>query len=125
VAQWACAWACGARRAKATVPALLERLEQSPENDVTIVEALGEIGDRRATRTLVDILAGIDAREPRCFRYTYELVLGALIKLEDPAALPTKRTDQRWVQVIETRGALKNGKVTEWQVTVKVEMAGD
>ena len=31
-----------------------------------------------------------------------------------------KHTDQRWLQVIETRGAVKNGKVVEWQVTVKV-----
>ena len=34
-----------------------------------------------------------------------------------------KHADQRWLQVIETRGAVKNGKVVEWQVTVKVGMA--
>ena len=34
-----------------------------------------------------------------------------------------KHADQRWVQVVETRGAVKNGKVVEWQVTVKVGMA--
>jgi flavin-binding protein dodecin len=25
-----------------------------------------------------------------------------------------------WLEVVETRGAIKDGKVTEWQVTVKV-----
>jgi len=34
-----------------------------------------------------------------------------------------KHSDQRWCQVLETRGALKNGQVIEWQVTVKVGMA--
>ena len=33
-----------------------------------------------------------------------------------------KHTNQQWLQVIETRGAVKNGKVVEWQVTVKVGM---
>ena len=33
-----------------------------------------------------------------------------------------KHADQRWFQVVETRGAAKEGKVTEWQVTVKVGM---
>jgi flavin-binding protein dodecin len=36
-----------------------------------------------------------------------------------------KHADQRWCQVVETRGALKNGKVVEWQVTVKVGMAAE
>jgi len=36
-----------------------------------------------------------------------------------------KHTDQRWVQVLETRGAIKNGKVNEWQVTVKVGMKAE
>ncbi len=31
-----------------------------------------------------------------------------------------KLADQRWFEVLETRGAIKNGKVIEWQVTVKV-----
>jgi flavin-binding protein dodecin len=35
-----------------------------------------------------------------------------------------KHGDQRWFQVIETRGAIKDGKVAEWQVTVKVGMKG-
>jgi flavin-binding protein dodecin len=26
----------------------------------------------------------------------------------------------RWFQILETRGAINNGKVDEWQVTVKV-----
>jgi len=34
-----------------------------------------------------------------------------------------KQSDQRWVQVLETRGAVKDGKVTQWQVTIKVGMA--
>ena len=34
-----------------------------------------------------------------------------------------KHADQRWVQVVETRGAVKDGKVVQWQVTVKVGMA--
>lgn len=34
-----------------------------------------------------------------------------------------KHADQRWVQVVETRGAVKDGKVSEWQVTVRVGMA--
>jgi dodecin len=36
-----------------------------------------------------------------------------------------KSADQRWVQVLETRGAIKNGKVNEWQVTVKVGMKAE
>ncbi len=28
--------------------------------------------------------------------------------------------DMRWFQVVETRGAIKDGKVSQWQVTVKV-----
>ena len=36
-----------------------------------------------------------------------------------------KQSDQRWLQVLETRGAIKNGKVTEWQVTVKVGMKAE
>jgi hypothetical protein len=28
--------------------------------------------------------------------------------------------DMRWFQVVETRGAIKEGKVSQWQVTVKV-----
>ena len=28
--------------------------------------------------------------------------------------------NMRWFQVIETRGAIKDNKVSEWQVTVKV-----
>jgi dodecin len=36
-----------------------------------------------------------------------------------------KHADQRWVQVLETRGTIKNGKVNEWQVTVKVGMRAD
>ena len=31
-----------------------------------------------------------------------------------------KPADQKWFQVLETRGAIKDGKVVEWQVTVKV-----
>ncbi len=26
----------------------------------------------------------------------------------------------RWFEVVETRGALDNGKVSEWQVTIKI-----
>ena len=33
-----------------------------------------------------------------------------------------KQADQRWFQVVETRGAVRRGKVAEWQVTVKVGM---
>ena len=29
-------------------------------------------------------------------------------------------TNMRWLQVVETRGAIKDNKVAEWQVTVKV-----
>ena len=36
-----------------------------------------------------------------------------------------RHADQRWVQVLETRGAIKNGKVTDWQVTVKVGMKAE
>jgi dodecin len=36
-----------------------------------------------------------------------------------------KHADQRWVQVLETRGAIKNGKVNEWQVTVKIGMKAE
>ena len=36
-----------------------------------------------------------------------------------------KYADQRWVQVLETRGAIKHGKVNEWQVTVKVGMKAE
>lgn len=36
-----------------------------------------------------------------------------------------KHADQRWFQVLETRGAVKNGKVVEWQVTVKVGMKAE
>lgn len=36
-----------------------------------------------------------------------------------------KHADERWCQVVETRGAVKNGKVVEWQVTVKVGMKGE
>jgi flavin-binding protein dodecin len=28
--------------------------------------------------------------------------------------------DMRWFQVVETRGAIKDGKVSQWQVTLKV-----
>jgi flavin-binding protein dodecin len=28
--------------------------------------------------------------------------------------------DMRWFEVTETRGAIKDGKVAEWQVTIKV-----
>lgn len=28
--------------------------------------------------------------------------------------------DMRWFQVVETRGTVENGKVGEWQVTIKV-----
>ena len=36
-----------------------------------------------------------------------------------------KHADQRWLHVVETRGAIKNGKVVEWQVTVKVGMKAE
>ncbi len=29
-------------------------------------------------------------------------------------------TTMRWFEVIETRGHLENGKITHWQVTIKV-----
>jgi len=28
--------------------------------------------------------------------------------------------EMRWFEVVETRGAIKDGKVSEWQVTLKV-----
>ena len=28
--------------------------------------------------------------------------------------------NMRWFEVVETRGAIQNGKVAEWQVTIKV-----
>ncbi|HPX89302.1 MAG TPA: dodecin family protein [Methylophilaceae bacterium] len=31
--------------------------------------------------------------------------------------------DLRWLEVIETRGHLENGKVAHWQVTIKVGFA--
>jgi len=34
-----------------------------------------------------------------------------------------KADDQRWFQVVETRGAVKDGQVTQWQVTIKLGMA--
>ena len=60
-----------------------------------------------------------------------ELVGTSPISIEDAVnnALASKaakkHTDQRWVQVLETRGAIKNGKVNEWQVTVKVGMKAE
>jgi len=30
---------------------------------------------------------------------------------------------QRWFEVLETRGAIKDGQVTQWQVTIKVGLA--
>ncbi|MEI8195673.1 MAG: dodecin [Phycisphaerae bacterium] len=35
------------------------------------------------------------------------------------ASKPIKKA-ARWLQVVETRGAIKDGKVAEWQVTMKV-----
>jgi len=32
------------------------------------------------------------------------------------------KENARWFQIVETRGAIKDGKVAEWQVTVKVGM---
>ncbi len=34
-----------------------------------------------------------------------------------------KHADQRWFQVVETRGAVKDGKVVQWQVTLKLGLA--
>jgi len=32
-------------------------------------------------------------------------------------------TNMRWLEVIETRGHIENGKVAHWQVTIKVGFA--
>jgi len=49
--------------------------------------------------------------------------------IEDAVALALAskpaRKDARWFQVVETRGAIKDGKVSEWQVTVKVGLKAD
>jgi flavin-binding protein dodecin len=31
--------------------------------------------------------------------------------------------DMRWLEVVETRGHIENGKITHWQVTVKIGFA--
>jgi flavin-binding protein dodecin len=41
--------------------------------------------------------------------------------VENALARATKTIDQlRWFEVIDTRGAIENGKVAMWQVTIKV-----
>lgn len=35
------------------------------------------------------------------------------------------KSQARWFQIIETRGAIKDGAVTEWQVTIKVGLKAD
>ncbi|MDI1231182.1 MAG: dodecin family protein [Methylobacter sp.] len=32
-------------------------------------------------------------------------------------------TNMRWLEVIETRGHIENGKVAHWQVTIKIGFA--
>ncbi len=53
-----------------------------------------------------------------------ELVGTSSTSIEDAvnSALATcgAKAALRWFQIVETRGALKDGKVAEWQVTVKV-----
>jgi dodecin len=31
--------------------------------------------------------------------------------------------DMRWLEVVETRGHIENGKITHWQVTIKIGFA--
>jgi len=55
----------------------------------------------------------------------FELVGTSKTPVEDagPNVLAKAAKDlpnMRWFQVIETRGAIKDSKVSEWQVTVKV-----
>jgi len=55
-----------------------------------------------------------------------ELVGTSPISIEDAVANALsspggcKKADLRWFQIVETRGAIKDGQVAEWQVTVKV-----
>lgn len=35
------------------------------------------------------------------------------------------KQNARWFQIIETRGAIKEGTVLEWQVTIKVGLKAD
>ncbi|MEI8195205.1 MAG: dodecin [Phycisphaerae bacterium] len=58
-----------------------------------------------------------------------ELVGTSPKSIEDAVnnALATKaiKKTARWFQVVETRGAIKDGQVAEWQVTLKVGVKED
>jgi flavin-binding protein dodecin len=54
-----------------------------------------------------------------------ELTGTSTVSIEDAVGKAVKRAgktlkDLRWFQVVETRGSIEKGKVSRWQVTLKI-----